>query len=453
MDVAAFVLGLIVGAVLGALAWALLGHRRYGRQAAQLQAQRDLAAQQVASLEQQLQQAQRQGEQLNEKLRTETAAHAATRTKLDQTEATIQQARQNLTDAFKALADEALKSNNKAFVQLAQQTLQALINQAKGDIGKQQEQIDALVKPLKDALQRYQDQIQKMEKDRAGAFGTLREYLDRLSQQTQGLETALRQPHVRGRWGELTLKRVLEFAGLTENVHYSLQVSVEADGQQQRPDAVVYLPGNLQIVIDAKVPLSAYEDAAGSDSEQRRAEAMQRHARLVRDHIARLGSKSYFEQFPTSPQFVVMFLPGESFLIGALQADPTLIEFASQRRVTLAAPSTLVPLLWTVAFAWRQEQLTRSAEQISQLGRELYERMSVFVRHLEAVGKSLNKTVENYNRVVGSLERRVLPSARRFKELGAGTAEEIATLDQVHAAAGTPPQLEAGQANNAEAEQ
>jgi len=428
MMVLIFAAGLIVGLGLAGLIWQLYIHPRYGRKLIELEWSTD-----------RIRQLEDQTEQLNDKLRSETADHAATRERLGASQAS----RQSFTDAFKALADEALKSNNKAFIELANQTLQALLNQAKGDIGKQREQIDSLVKPLKEALTRYGTQTQQMEKDRAEAFGSLREYLDRLSEQTTSLETSLRRPEVRGQWGELTLRRVFEFAGLTEDVHYSLQVSVNSDDRQRlRPDAVVNLPGQVKIVIDAKAPLTAYQQAANAEDEETRRQAMQRHAQLVREHVKMLSGKSYFEQFADSPPFVILFLPGDGFFMAALREDFSLLEFASQRNVMLTGPSTLIPLLKTVAFAWQQQRLADNAENISQLGRDLYERMRVLVEHLEDIGKAVNNMVTAYNKAAGSLETRILPAARRFKQLGAGTDKDIPTLDQITTSSRSVPQLD-----------
>jgi DNA recombination protein RmuC len=249
---------------------------------------------------------------------------------------------------------------------------------------------------------------------------------------------ALRSPQVRGRWGEVTLHRVVELAGMTEHCDYVEQVTVETEGGRLRPDMVVKLPGGRTIVVDAKVPLAAYLEATGATGEEDRRGAMARHARQVRDHMGALAAKAYWEQFSTTPELVVMFIPGESFVGAAAQADPTLIEDGMNRKVVVATPTTLVALLHAIAYGWRQEQVATNAEGIRKLGSELYDRLRTLASHFDSVGTALGRAVNAYNGFVGSMETRVLPSARRFRDLGAASGDEIAPLAPVELAPRQP---------------
>ncbi len=257
---------------------------------------------------------------------------------------------------------------------------------------------------------------------------------DKLLEQAKDIFANLRTPSVKGRWGELTLRRVAELAGMSEYCDFQEQVSTSSDEGRLRPDMIVRLPAGRQVVVDAKAPLDAFQDAMQAPAEEERQRAMQRHAQLVRGHMTRLSEKAYWNQFPQAPEFVVLFLPGESFFSGALEADRTLLEDGIAQRVILATPTTLIALLWAVAYGWRWEAIARNSEEISRLGSQAYERMGVLTEHLSNVGSALTKAVESYNRAVGSLEDRYLPSVRKFKELGATSAEDIPTLEPVEKA-------------------
>jgi DNA recombination protein RmuC len=277
--------------------------------------------------------------------------------------------------------------------------------------------------------------VREIERTRQHAYGSLEERLTRMAEaeqqlqrETANLVTALRRPDVRGRWGELTLHRAVELAGLAEHCDFSEQVSVSGDGGRLRPDMIIHLPGGRDIVVDSKVPLDAYLSAAEAAEEEGRKSCLNRHCQQVRQHMNGLAGKAYWDQFPSAPEFVVMFIPGESFLSAAASEDPNLIEDSMERRVFPATPITLVALLRTVAHGWRQEQIARSAQEVSELGRTLYDRLRVFADHMSDVGKRLKGATESYNQAVGSLESRVLPSARKFRDLGAGTSADITEL-------------------------
>ncbi|HEU4682965.1 MAG TPA: DNA recombination protein RmuC [Nitrospira sp.] len=363
---------------------------------------------------------------------SETAKHA------DEQKALLAQARRELAEAFQALSGEALKQNNEAFLNLAKTSFETLHAEAKGDLARRQQAIDLLVKPLSESLHRYDELLRQLEQSRQAAYGGLDQHLkmlaeqqQRLQQETGNLVNALRAPAVRGRWGEITLKRVAELAGMVPHCDFVEQESLSNEEGRVRPDMVVQLPGGREIIVDAKTVLSAYLEAHEAASEEQRAESLRRHAAQVRARMDELSLKAYWSQFERAPEFVVLFLPGEQFLGAALEQDPRLIEDGFAQGVVLATPTTLMALLRAVAYGWRQERLTAHAEEAGRLGKDLYERMAVLTEHLNDVGQALGKSVSAYNRAVGSLETRILPAARRFKDLGVSSEKEISTLSPV----------------------
>ena len=365
------------------------------------------------------------------------AVQAATRFEearrgLDEQRVALEEARDKLQGAFADLSAKALKESKDDFLQLAEQKIGS-------QLSERQTAIDGLVKPLQESLRRYEEHVSALESARQQAYGNLEEQLRTLNarsaelqRETNTLVTALsRSSQARGRWGEITLRRVVELAGMTARCDFSEQVSVEGEGGRVRPDVVVHLPDKREIVIDAKAPLSAYFEAMAATRPEERQVALARHAQQLRLHMTQLASKTYWAEFPQSCDFVVMFIPGESFFSAAIETDGALIEDAMSRRIVIATPTTLIGLFLVIHHGWRQAQMAESAKKISDLGKDLYDRVRTLGRHFEKMRKGLVQANEAYNDAVGSLERRVLPAARKFEEMGAATGDEIVPLEPI----------------------
>ena len=434
-----------VGLVIGALSLWFITRAKLDSEQATLIERLAGKEDQVRQLREALDRETRQAEELrNENSRT--VAHlSALQTKLEEERKVSQEklallttAEARLADSFKALSADALRNNNQSFLDLARQNLEKFQETAKGDLESRQNAIGELIKPLKESLEKVDYKIVELEKTRAGAYAELREQVkslatsqSQLQSETGNLVKALRMPHVRGRWGEIQLRRVVEMAGMVRYCDFAEQTTVNGEDGRLRPDMIVRLPGNRTIVVDSKVPFDAFYESISAVDEEVRSSKLKDHARLVRTHIATLSRKQYQEAVQPTPEFVLLFLPGETFYSAALENDPKLIEDGVNQNVIIATPTTLIALLKAISYGWRQEQMAENAHEVSNLARKLYDRLRTFTRHYDTIGRNLDRALDAYNQGVRSLETRVLVTARRFKERGALAGEEIKPIEPV----------------------
>jgi len=445
MDVAIAAGAGVVGIILGVVIAFLWCDRRWRQRHSTLQTSAALAEQRAADQSNQLSSEKSQTERLHQQLADERRNATELGTQLTATQQNLAGQRELLRDAqvklreaFASLSADALAKNNEAFLQLARERFTALSVEAAGSLDQRKTQIETLLAPLQQILSQYQSRLADIEKSRVESYSMLREQLGSLTEiqrtlntQTSQLVSALRRPQTRGQWGEITLRRLVELAGMSNRCDFTEQTTVDSEDGRLRPDMVVHLPGERSIVIDCKAALDAFLDASAAPDEDTRRLCLQRHSQQVRARARELAAKNYWAQFKRSPEYVVMFLPGEAFLYAAVEQDGTLVEDCLSNSVIVATPTTLMALLKAIEFGWRQEDISRNVEEIRKHGKDLYDRVAIFAGHFQRLGSSIGAVVETYNESVASLESRLLVSARKIGELGARSEKEIPDATQV----------------------
>lgn len=436
---------IIVVLSLAVIVWLLFTIHQYRTRIAVMEAQTGAGNQAIELLKQDVQEKKALAEELNarmqillqENIRLHSDAEAR-ETRLREQQHFIEQSNQQLRDAFSALSTEALKHNNNSFVTLAKAALETQLTDAKGDLEKRQQAIDSMVKPLSESLQRFDENMRQLESNRQQQYGQINQFIlgvqqstEKLQKETHSLVSALKTSHIRGRYGEIALRRVVEFAGMTEHCDFSEQVSVNSEDGQLRPDMIIRLPEGKTIIVDSKVPLSAYMKAFETENEEERKVLLAQHAYAVKDHLKKLSAKAYWSQWKDSPDYVILYMQIESSFGAALQADPTLIEEGIRSKIVLATPTTLITLLRTVGFVWQQLHVAENIDEIRNAGIELYNRTGMLIKHFASIGGSLTTAVGHYNSAVASLESRFMPQARRLQNLGPAVKTQLTDIKPV----------------------
>jgi DNA recombination protein RmuC len=435
------IMGILIG---GLISWFFAKSRSQGK-ITELEKRVSSAEALVADRSGQLQRKDAEINQIRNELAEDRRSKVEALTRLEEAQksfeeqkALIEAMKTEMTDTFNALSKAALESSNESFLTLASERLGKVVEETKGKLGEHQTAMNGMIKPLSDALKKYEEQIHAVEAKRRQDYGGIEEQIKMLSsthqqlqRETSSLVTALRKPQVSGSWGQLSLKRAAELAGMAAYCDFYEQVSTTTETGRLRPDMIVRLPNGREIVVDAKAPVDAYLNAISLSAEEERKKALSHYVAQIRKHMNDLSGKSYWEQFPKSPELVVMYMPGESFFSSAIEHDSMLIEDGSAKKVILATPTTFIALLKAIAYGWQQEQMTKSAQEISKLGKELYERIKTMSGHFDDLGSAIEKAIAAYNKAVGSMESRILPSVRKFRELGVSGADEIPVLEQI----------------------
>lgn len=471
MDTIFVVISFLAGLSIGLLAMILTNKGRaegkgaeleiqYGRKIAQLEAERNAQAASVErmSIEKRESEGRREAElerlraannALNGQVSATQATLNAERAEMEKKQKLLDEAQVKLIEAFKALSADALQSNNKAFLELAEQNLKKFQEGAVIDLEARQKSIVETMQPVKETLEKFDKKVQELETKRAEEYGSLSKHIGvmqesniRLQAETNRLVTALKAPKVRGRWGEIQLRNVVEMAGMMRYCDFDEQQVMMTEDGRQIPDMTVYLPNERTIVVDSKAPMNSYLEALECADEEERNLKMDAHASAIRNHVDGLRKKQYWTKFSRAPEFVIMFIPGEVFFSAALERDSTLIEYGMKNSIIISTPTTLIALLLAVAQGWREQKITENAEEVSRLGREMYSRIGTFVGHLESLGKALDKSVDHFNKAVGSLDRNLLSTTRKFRQLDVTSDAEVEAPRQIESKARNVPQME-----------
>ncbi len=442
LTISLLIIGFIVGLVAGAFIAMFAVKSRFGGQINEKEILLSERVNEINKLTMQLEEALNKHEQANEQLNEKNiqikgleVQISEERKRSEEKLATVQEAEEKLANTFKSLSGDILKSNSEEFLKKAEQTLKVVQTEAKGDLDQRKQAVESMVKPLSDNLQKVEKYVSELEAKREGAYKGINQYLETLMESqkelrtaTTSLDQAMRNTSSRGKWGELALERVVEYAGMKDHVDFNTQKNISSS---ERPDMVVHLPGGKHIIIDSKAPMEAYLRAMEVEKDVERENLLLTHAESVKKHITGLSAKKYWNSLDSTPEFVIMFLPAESIFSAALEVNPELIAFGAEKKVIPATPTTLIALLKAIAYGWQQEDVWKNAQKIGELGKDLYERIAVVASHFQSLGKGLNTATTSYNKAVTSLETRLMTTARKFKELGIGSSKEIKESEKI----------------------